>query len=182
MTIHPVKTDKDYRKALLRIEGLIDATANSKAGDELDVLVTLVEAYERDHFPINSPDPVAAILFRMEQMGLDRQALEPFLGGRSRVSEVLNRKRSLSMSQIRKLHDGLNIPLAQKRGPQKRQKRQKRGQSTFFLKCTLTPFCYSDGEIKAFFPPGSTRQLCPRRLDEISCTAQAIAAALVQLR
>ena len=111
MTIHPVKTDKDYRKALLRIEGLIDATANSKAGDELDVLVTLVEAYERDHFPFSSPDPVAAILFRMEQMGLDRQALEPFLGGRSRVSEVLNRKRSLSMSQIRKLHDGLDIPL-----------------------------------------------------------------------
>jgi len=111
MTIHPVKTDKDYRKALLRIEGLIDATAKSKAGDELDVLVTLVEAYERDHFPIDSPDPIAAILFRMEQMGLDRKALEPFLGGRSRVSEVLNRKRSLSMSQIRKLHDGLDIPL-----------------------------------------------------------------------
>jgi len=111
MTIHPIKTDKDYRKALLRIEGLMDATPNSKAGDELDVLATLVEAYERDHFPIKSPDPVEAILFRMEQMGLDRRALEPFLGGRSRVSEVLNRKRSLSMSQIRKLHDGLDIPL-----------------------------------------------------------------------
>ena len=111
MTINPIKTKKDYRKALLRIEGLMDAAPNSKAGDELDVLATLVEAYERNHFPINSPDPVAAILFRMEQMGLDRKALEPFLGGRSRVSEVLNRKRSLSMSQIRKLHDGLNIPL-----------------------------------------------------------------------
>ena len=111
MTIHPVKTEKDYRKALLRIDGLMDATPSTKAGDELDVLATLVEAYERDHFTINSPDPVDAILFRMEQMGLDRKALEPFLGGRSRVSEVLNRKRSLSMSQIRKLHDGLNIPL-----------------------------------------------------------------------
>jgi len=111
MTINPVKTEKDYRKALLRIDGLMDATPNTKEGDELDVLVTLVEAYERDHFTINSPDPVEAILFRMEQMGLDRKALEPFLGGRSRVSEVLNRKRTLSMSQIRKLHDGLNIPL-----------------------------------------------------------------------
>jgi HTH-type transcriptional regulator/antitoxin HigA len=111
MTIYPIKTKKDYRKALLCIEGLMDATLNPKSGDELDVLATLVEAYERDHFPINSPDPVEAILFRMEQMGLNRKALEPFLGGRSRVSEVLNRQRSLSMSQIRKLHDGLNIPL-----------------------------------------------------------------------
>lgn len=111
MNIHPVKTEKDYRKTLRRIDGLMDAIPNTEAGDELDVLVTLVEAYERDHFTINTPDPVEAILFRMEQMGLNRKALEPFLGGRSRVSEVLNRKRSLSMSQIRKLHDGLDIPL-----------------------------------------------------------------------
>jgi HTH-type transcriptional regulator/antitoxin HigA len=111
MEIHPVKTEKDYRKALQRIDGLIDAARNTKEGDELDVLVTLVEVYERDHFTIESPDPVEAILFRMEQMGLDRKALEPFLGSRSRVSEVLNKKRSLSMSQIRKLHDGLKIPL-----------------------------------------------------------------------
>ncbi len=111
MKIYPVKTERDYRKALRRIDGLMDATPNTEAGDELDVLATLVEVYERDHFAINSPDPVAAILFRMEQMGLDRKALEPFLGSRSRVSEVLNKKRSLSMSQIRKLHYGLNIPL-----------------------------------------------------------------------
>jgi len=111
MTVHPVKTEKDYRKALLRIAGLMAATPNTKEGDELDVLATLVEAYEREHFAINSTNPVEAILFRMEQMGLDRKALEPFLGGRSRVSEVLNRKRNLSMCQIRKLHDGLNIPL-----------------------------------------------------------------------
>lgn len=111
MNIHPVKTEKDYRKALLRINGLMDAIPNTEAGDELDVLATLVEAYERDHFAINAPDPVEAILFRMEQTGLDRKALEPFLGSRSRVSEVLNRKRSLSMSQIRKLHRGLDIPL-----------------------------------------------------------------------
>ena len=111
MTIHPVKTEQDYRKALLRIDGLMDAIPNTEAGDELDVLATLVEVYERDHFTIGLPDPVQAILFRMEQMGLDRKALEPFLGGRSRVSEVLNRKRNLSMNQIRKLHDGLDIPL-----------------------------------------------------------------------
>lgn len=111
MNIQPVKTEKDHSKALRRIDELMDAMPNTKAGDELDLLATLVEAYEREHFAINSPDPVAAILFRMEQMELDRKALEPFLGGRSRVSEVLNRKRNLSISQIRKLHDGLNIPL-----------------------------------------------------------------------
>ncbi len=111
MTIHPIKTVDDYRNALLRIDRLMDAIPNTNAGDELDILATLVEAYERDHFLIKSPDPVEAILFRMEQMDLDRKALEPFLGGRSRVSEVLNRKRKLSISQIRKLHDGLNIPL-----------------------------------------------------------------------
>ena len=111
MTIHPVKTKDDYTKALLRIDELMDAGPDSVEGEELEVLVTLVEVYEREHFPIGSPDPVAAIQFRMEQMGLSRKALEPFLGGRSRVSEVLNRKRSLSMNQIRKLHKGLNIPL-----------------------------------------------------------------------
>ncbi len=111
MVIHPIKTEDDYDNAMLRIGALMDAVPGTEEGDELDVLATLVEAYERDHFPIESPDPVEAILFRMEQMGLDRKALEPFLGGRNRVSEVLNRKRNLSKSQIRKLHDGLNIPL-----------------------------------------------------------------------
>ena len=111
MNIHPIKTEDDYSKAMQRIDALMDALPGTEEGDELDVLATLVEAYERNHFPIDSPDPVEAILFRMEQMGIDRKALEPFLGGRNRVSEVLNRKRNLSMSQIRKLHDGLNIPL-----------------------------------------------------------------------
>ena len=111
MNIHPIKTEDDYSDAMRRIDALMDALPGTEEGDELDVLATLVEAYERDHFPIDPPDPVEAILFRMEQMGIDRKALEPFLGGRSRVSEVLNRKRKLSMSQIRKLHDGLNIPL-----------------------------------------------------------------------
>jgi len=112
MAIRPVKTDNDYRKAMLRIDELMDASPDTVAGEELDVLATLVEVYEREHFTIGPPDPVAAILFRMEQMGLKRKSLEPFLGSRSRVSEVLNRKRSLSINQIRKLHKGLNIPLA----------------------------------------------------------------------
>jgi HTH-type transcriptional regulator/antitoxin HigA len=111
MDIHPVKTQGDYKRAMLRIDELMDAGPGTLEGEELEVLATLVEAYEREHFPIGSPDPVEAILFRMEQMGLSRKALEPFLGGRSRVSEVLNRKRGLSMNQIRKLHEGLSIPL-----------------------------------------------------------------------
>ena len=111
MDIHPIKTEEDYNNAMSRIDALMDAAPDTEEGDELDVLATLVEAYERDNFPIESPDPVEAILFRMDQMGIDRKALEPFLGGRNRVSEVLNRKRNLSMSQVRKLHDGLNIPL-----------------------------------------------------------------------
>ena len=111
MVIHPIKTDEDYNNAMLRIDALMDAVPDTEEGDELDILATLVEAYEQNHFPIDTPDPVEAILFRMEQLGIDRKALEPFLGGRNRVSEVLNRKRNLSMRQVRKLHDGLNIPL-----------------------------------------------------------------------
>ncbi len=110
MNIQPIKTSDDHQQALLRIDALMDAESGTEEGAELDVLVTLVEAFENEHFPIKAPDPVAAILFRMEQMGMDRKALEPFLGGRNRVSEVLNKKRSLSMTQIRKLHEGLNIP------------------------------------------------------------------------
>lgn len=111
MKIRPIKTADDYRRALLRIEELMEARPDSEAGTELDVLATLVEAYEEKHFPIAAPDPVEAILFRMEQMGLGRKDLEPLLGSKSRVSEVLNRKRDLSLSQIRKLHEGLDIPL-----------------------------------------------------------------------
>jgi len=110
MDIHPIKTSDDHKQALLRIDELMNAKPGTEDGAELDVLVTLIEAFENEHFPIEAPDPVAAILFRMDQMGLDRKALEPFLGGRNRVSEVLNGKRSLSKRQIRKLHDGLNIP------------------------------------------------------------------------
>lgn len=110
MIIRPIKTNDDYNNALLRIDALMDAELGTEDGAELDVLVTLVEAYENEHFPISAPDPVAAILFRMEQMGFKRKDLEPFLGGRSKVSDVLNRKRNLSITQIRKLHKGLNIP------------------------------------------------------------------------
>jgi HTH-type transcriptional regulator/antitoxin HigA len=110
MNIRPIKTEDDYNNALARVAELMDAEPESEAGAELDVLATLVDAYESKHFPIESPDPVEAILFRMEQMGIDRKDLEPFLGGRGRVSEVLNRKRDLSITQIKKLHDGLQIP------------------------------------------------------------------------
>jgi HTH-type transcriptional regulator / antitoxin HigA len=110
MNIHPIKTDRDYQRALARIEVLMDADVDTVGGEELDILATLVDAYEAKHFPIDPPDPVEAILFRMEQMGLDRKDLEPILGGKSRVSEVLNRKRGLSITQIKRLHSSLQIP------------------------------------------------------------------------
>jgi HTH-type transcriptional regulator/antitoxin HigA len=111
MDIRPIKTKRDYEKALRRIETLITAKAGTDEGDELDVLATLVEAYEQKHFPIEAADPVDAILFRMEQQGLERRDLEPFIGSRHRVSEILNRKRGLSLDMIRRIHRGLGIPL-----------------------------------------------------------------------
>jgi len=111
MDIKPIKSDSDYERALSRIDELMDAERDSPEGDELDVLTTLVEAYESRHFPIEPADPVDAILFRMEQHGLDRKDLEPYIGSRQRVSEVLNRKRGLSLEMIRRLHEGLQIPL-----------------------------------------------------------------------
>jgi len=111
MNINPIKTEADYDAALERIELLMDAEMDSPEGDELDILVTLVEAYEDKHHPIATPDPVEAIIFRMEQEGLDRKDLEPYLGGSGRVSEVLNRQRPLSINMIRKLWEGLHIPL-----------------------------------------------------------------------
>lgn len=111
MDIRPIKSHKNYRMALRRIDELFNAKAGTPDGDELDVLVTLVDAYEDEAFPIETPDPIAAIIFRMDQLGYTRKDLEPFIGTRARVSEVLNRKRGLSMQQIRRLHSGLNIPL-----------------------------------------------------------------------
>ncbi|MGB5408930.1 MAG: transcriptional regulator [Thiogranum sp.] len=111
MDIRPIKSTQDYERALARVDELMDAEPDTPEGDELDVLVTLVESYENKHFPIESPDPVEAILFRMEEMDLMRKDLEPYIGSRHRVSEVLNRKRELSLNMIRRLHEGLGIPL-----------------------------------------------------------------------
>lgn len=106
-----VKTEEDNRAALARISEIFDAEPNTPEGDELDVLATLVEAFEEAHYPIAPPDPIEAIKFRMEQQGLEDKDLVPFLGQRSRVTEILNRQRRLSISMIRKLHEGLRIPL-----------------------------------------------------------------------
>lgn len=111
MEIRPIRTKKDYDAALRRLDDLMDASPGTPEGDELDVLATLVDAYENIRFPIEKPDPVAAIVFRMDQMGYSRKDLEPFIGTRARESEVLNRKRGLSLRQIRQLHAGLDIPL-----------------------------------------------------------------------
>jgi HTH-type transcriptional regulator/antitoxin HigA len=110
MEINPIKNNRDYRAALNEIDRLMDARPNSAEGDRLDVLATLAEAWEERHWPIESPDPVEAILFAMEQRGLSRRDLEPFIGSRARVAEVLNHKRSLTLPMIRRLHDGLGIP------------------------------------------------------------------------
>lgn len=111
MDVRPIRTKRDYERALRRIETLMDADPGSDEGDELEVLATLVDVYEEKHFPLGVADPVEAILFRMDQQGLERKDLEPFIGSRHRVSEVLNRKRGLSLDMIRRLHAGLGIPL-----------------------------------------------------------------------
>ena len=111
MEIRPIKTEADYDCALAEIEKLWGAEANTPAGDTLDVLLTLVEAYEDEHYPIDPPDPIEAIKFRMEQMGLSRKDLEPYIGKRGRVAEVLNRQRGLSLRMIQRLHTHLHIPL-----------------------------------------------------------------------
>ena len=110
MEIKPVKTKAAYRAALREIESLMGARRNTAAGERLDVLVTLVEAYEREHFPMELPDPVAAIKFVMEQRGLTVRDLEPMLGRANRVYEVLNRKRPLTLKMIWRLHKDLGIP------------------------------------------------------------------------
>jgi HTH-type transcriptional regulator / antitoxin HigA len=110
MDIKPIKTERDYRRALKAIDRLMDATPNTPDGDALDILATLAERWEEEHFPIESPDPIEAIRFAMEQRGLTRRDLEPLIGSRARVAEVLNRKRSLTLPMIRKLHSSLGIP------------------------------------------------------------------------
>jgi HTH-type transcriptional regulator/antitoxin HigA len=110
MEIKPVKTKKDYESALKEIERLFDATPGTREGDRLEVLATLVEAYEEKHHPIAPPNPIDAIRYYMESRGLTRSDMEQFIGSRARVSEVLNRKRALTMEMIRNLHKGLGIP------------------------------------------------------------------------
>ena len=110
MVIKPIRTKTDYRLALRKLESLMDARRDTPAGERLDVLVTLVEAYERKHYPLDAPDPVAAIKFEMERKGLIARDLEPMIGRSNRVYEVLNRKRPLTLQMIWKLHKGLGIP------------------------------------------------------------------------
>ena len=110
MEIKPIKTEKDYNQALERLEIIFDAKKGSPEGDELEVLGILVDQYENDHFPIGLPDPIEAIKFRMEQMGYNQNDLANIVGLKSRASEILNKKRKLSLEMIRQLHDRLNIP------------------------------------------------------------------------
>lgn len=110
MNIKPIKTDADYRAALKEVESLMTAEPNTPEGEKLDILATLIEAYECKHFPLDLPDPVEAIKFEMEQKGLTIKDLEPMIGKSNRVYEVLNRKRSLTLKMIWKLHQGLGIP------------------------------------------------------------------------
>ena len=110
MDIRPIKTDADYRSALNDIENLMMAEPDTVEGEKLDILVTLVEAYEAKHFPMDLPDPVEAIKFEMERKGLTVKDLEPIIGKSNRVYEILNHKRSLTLKMIWKLHEWLGIP------------------------------------------------------------------------
>ncbi len=110
MNIKAIKTKADHRSALKKIESLMGARRDTPKGERLDVLVTLVEAYERKHYPLDTPDPVEAIKFEMDRKGLLARDLEPMIGRSNRVYEVLNRKRSLTLQMIWKLHKGLGIP------------------------------------------------------------------------
>jgi HTH-type transcriptional regulator/antitoxin HigA len=107
--VKPIRSEADYESALAEIEKLWGAPSGSAEGDKLDVLATLVDAYEAEHDPMDPPDPIEAIEFRMEQQGLTRKDLEPLIGTRTRVAEVLNGKRGLSIEMIRRLHDKLGI-------------------------------------------------------------------------
>jgi HTH-type transcriptional regulator/antitoxin HigA len=110
--VKPIRSEADYNAALAELERLWGARSGTPDGDRLDVLATLINVYEDAHFPIDEPDPIEAIKFRMEQQGLTRKDLEPLIGTRTRVAEVLNRKRSLSIAMIRRIHAKLGIPAA----------------------------------------------------------------------
>ncbi|MCB0488040.1 MAG: helix-turn-helix domain-containing protein [Cyclobacteriaceae bacterium] len=110
MNIKPIKTKKDYQQAMSRLEEIFDARRGTKEGDELEILGILIDQYEEEHFPIDLPDPIEAIKFRMEQLGYSQADLAKLVGHKGRASEILNRKRKLSLDMIRQLHDKLNIP------------------------------------------------------------------------
>jgi HTH-type transcriptional regulator/antitoxin HigA len=110
MTIKPIRNDDDLRRAFRRLEKVFQAAEGTPQADERDVLVTLIEAYENKHYDFGPADPVEAIKFRMEQEGLTPRDLEPYIGQSGRVSEVLNRRRPLSLRMVKRLHDGLKIP------------------------------------------------------------------------
>jgi HTH-type transcriptional regulator/antitoxin HigA len=108
--VTPIRTEADYEAALAEVERLIDSAPGTPEGDRLDVLVTLVQAYEAERHPIEAPDPIALLQFVMEQRGLDRAALQPMIGSRGRVTEVMARKRPLTLEMIRRLQAGLGLP------------------------------------------------------------------------
>lgn len=110
MVIKVIKTEEEYSHALKRLEELFDSPINSPEGDEAELLSVLIEKYEDEHYPIDPPDPIEAIKFRMEQMDMSNQDLAEIIGYKSRVSEIFNRKRKLSLNMIRNLHKKLNIP------------------------------------------------------------------------
>lgn len=110
LSCRPIRTEADYAKVLAEIEALFAAQPDTPEGDRLEVLTTLVEAYERKQHPVFPPDPIEALLYHMESRGLTRRDLEPFLGSRARVAEVLNRRRGLTIDMIRRLHEGLGLP------------------------------------------------------------------------
>jgi HTH-type transcriptional regulator/antitoxin HigA len=107
--VKPIRTKRDYEASLREVEHLWGAKAGTRDGDRLDVLATLIDAYEAEHYPMDPPDPIEAIKFRMEQQGLTRRDLEGIIGTRTRIAEVLNRKRGLSVQMIRRLHERLGI-------------------------------------------------------------------------
>ena len=110
MNIKPIKTEKDYNEAVSRVEEIFDAKKGSTEGDELEVLSILIDQYENEHFPIELPDPIEAIKYRMEQMGINQSDLAKIIGFKSRASEILSRKRKLSLEMIRQIHERLHIP------------------------------------------------------------------------
>lgn len=110
MNIHPIKTEEDYHKALDRLEKIFDSLPGTPEGDELEVLSILLENYENEYFPIEMPDPIEAIKFRMEQLGMKQNDLAKYVGFKSRVSEIFSKKRKLSLNMIRNLSESLKIP------------------------------------------------------------------------